>query len=274
MFNKNSMFFYPLLLLFSLIISGCEKTDDSVEIQFALTYDDAAFSCDHKFVVDGLAWQLSQLQFYISEIEVKDARNNWQSASIEVESSVEEITAAENPTTAKTTTSSSVALMGGICGQAQTWQVNLASPIARGAIRGLKFTLGVPQHLNHLNPLTQPSPLNQSDMFWTWQLGYKFVRMELASPNHQWIFHLGSTGCQSASPVRPPEAPCLFPNRPTIVLDNFTFENTIALDLSALLKDIKLSQDNSCQSAQELALCQRLFERVGISNTQQIFKVL
>jgi uncharacterized repeat protein (TIGR04052 family) len=268
LFNKNSMFFYPLLLLFSLIISGCEKTDHSVEIQFALTYDDAAFSCDDKFVVDGLAWQLSQLQFYISEIEVKDARNNWQSARVNVENS-----AAASPPAAKNTTSSSVALMGGICGQAQTWRVNLASPIARDAIGGLKFTLGVPQHLNHLNPLTQPSPLNQSDMFWTWQLGYKFVRMELASPNHQWIFHLGSTGCQSASPVRPPEAPCLFANRPTIVLDNFTEEKTIALDLSALLKDIKLSQDNSCQSAQDLALCQQLFERVGISNPQQIFKV-
>ena len=36
----------------------------------------------------------------------------------------------------------------------------------------------MPWQLNHQNPLTASSPLNISEMFWSWQLGHKFLRFD------------------------------------------------------------------------------------------------
>ena len=82
----------------------------------------------------------------------------------------------------------------------------------------LEFTLGLPAHLNHSNPLTAKPPLNTSSMFWSWQLGYKFLRIDSRSETLSWSFHLGSTNCSSPSPIRPPTAPCEKPNRVNITL--------------------------------------------------------
>ena len=43
---------------------------------------------------------------------------------------------------------------------------------------GVRFTIGVPEHLNHAEPTRAQPPLDRSDMFWTWRLGYKFFALD------------------------------------------------------------------------------------------------
>ena len=53
--------------------------------------------------------------------------------------------------------------------------------VPKGSYRGVRFTLGVPFELNHSDPTLALSPLNFSGMFWVWQSGYKFVKIDMAS---------------------------------------------------------------------------------------------
>ena len=58
---------------------------------------------------------------------------------------------------------------------------------------GVRFTLGVPFDANHDDASVASSPLNITDMFWAWQSGYKFMRIDGASTGlPSWRFHLGS----------------------------------------------------------------------------------
>lgn len=90
-----------------------------------------------------------------------------------------------------------------------------------GRYTGVQFSVGVPFDLNHANPLQASAPLDRADMFWSWQSGYKFLRLDLEAGEHEAAFHLGSTGCSSASALRPPEQACAQPNVMHVELRGF-----------------------------------------------------
>ena len=51
--------------------------------------------------------------------------------------------------------------------------------VPEGDYQSLQFTMGVPEDLNHEDAAIAPSPLNLSSMWWNWQGGYKFLRIDL-----------------------------------------------------------------------------------------------
>ncbi len=51
--------------------------------------------------------------------------------------------------------------------------------VPEGNYQNLQFTMGVPQKLNHNDAAIAPSPLNLTSMWWNWQGGYKFLRVDL-----------------------------------------------------------------------------------------------
>lgn len=70
----------------------------------------------------------------------------------------------------------------------------------KGDYEKLQFTLGVPKNLNHKDAAIAPSPLNLTSMWWNWQGGYKFLRVDLENedaissvPNLSPIDHGAST---------------------------------------------------------------------------------
>ncbi|MEE4246210.1 MAG: MbnP family copper-binding protein, partial [Kangiellaceae bacterium] len=144
----------------------------------------------------------------------------------------------------------------------------------------LAFEIGVPFELNHLNPLTQEFPLNQPDMFWAWRNGHKFLRLELSAVNEDWLFHLGSTGCNSAAPVRAPEQECLQPNRIHVHLNlkqgSIDTNNSINIvaDLSKLFDKIDLAKSNGCQSDPNDPNCPEILEQIGAGESaQRLFRL-
>lgn len=154
---------------------------------------------------------------------------------------------------------------------------DLSGSTAPGAYTGVRFDLGVPFSLNH-NDLTQaPAPLNIPGMWWNWQTGYRFVRIDLKTPPVQsgtqqltdWFIHLGSTNCASAGGDKPPSTVCDNPNRVTITLTNFNPQtDTIVADLSGLLTKIDLGQNTAapagCMSGTSDPDCTQLFTNFGL----------
>jgi len=261
----------PTILWMSVILlAGCFETKQPTKVSFHPLYQNVAISCENSFSHDiGGAkkqkaqqkWQYKQLQFFIYGVEVNTKQNGWQPWLM----------------TTNANQASNVALVGETChekNEQSYWQLELTPLDESVEVTDIRFTLGVPFELNHLNPLTQPSPLNDSSMFWGWQGGHKFMRAELASQNDDWLFHLGSTGCKALSPVRAPKSECLQPNRVVVSLPFTTQITTIEFDLAVLIRGIELTRENSCQSAVDEESCKVLFNNIGINSNSHNGSVL
>jgi uncharacterized repeat protein (TIGR04052 family) len=148
---------------------------------------------------------LDDLRFYIHDVELLTdagksfalrlrADNKWQNERV----ALLDLTGAER----------NEAVTGSIAGEVATFV-------------GIRFKVGVPFDLNHADVLQAVAPLNRGDLFWTWQSGYKFLRLDVRTQEREHAFHLGSTGCSSASALRPPSQPCAQPNVITVELRGF-----------------------------------------------------
>lgn len=139
---------------------------------------------------------------------------------------------------------------------------------------GVVFDLGIPESLNHSDSAIMPSPLNLTSMWWSWQGGYKFVRIEgSTSELDGWRLHLGSTAC-TGDPGS--EISCSNKNRPEIRLEGGVDADPILFDIAELLKASDLSQDAGgavgCMAGPEDPECAPLFETLGITGTQSAFR--
>ncbi|WP_426757048.1 MbnP family copper-binding protein [Myxococcus sp. Y35] len=149
-----------------------------------------------------------------------------------------------------------------------------------GEYAGLRFKLGVPETLNHLDVSTAPAPLNDTSLYWSWRSGYLFTRIEgrTTGLSEGHVMHLGSTDC-----APPPEgqtqgtAGCTFGNRPEVALDTFNLASgKVVLDLGALFAgsnlDVNAEVPNTsvgCMSQQTDPDCAPLFSRMGLTHRSQ-----
>lgn len=127
----------------------------------------------------------------------------------------------------------------------------------------MEFLLGIPFDRNHTNPLHAEPPLDRPAMFWAWQSGHKFLRLDLGNA---WSFHLGSTGCHSASAVRPPQRECQRPNLARIRLPATVAKNgQVDVDLGALIAAVNPTVDTSCVgSYAKDDTCRRVLAALGL----------
>jgi len=261
-------------VLFCLLImlNGCSRVEHLPLVNFNIKYQDQLLKCGIEFDHLSKQWQLKQLQFFVSNIALKNKQGSWHSWLMQ-----------KNPHQ-----SHNVALIGEQCSDIKNhfneWTINLSEQLNLNDYTAIKFTLGVPFELNHLNPLTQPSPLNDSSMFWVWQTGHKFLRLELTNADENWLFHLGSTGCNAPSAVRAPKNECKYPNRVNVELDlPKEWQNTkskenetrqqqsinsldINIDLAKLLNGLALNANTFCQSSPDNESCKPLLSALGVKD--------
>ena len=133
-------------------------------------------------------------------------------------------------------------------------------------------------------------------MFWTWQSGYKFLKLDMATaglplapmakdtttptitakmddmmkgPNG-WSLHLGSTGCASASETTGPAAECANPNRIAVALAGFApGKSVMVIDPAALLagSDVDINTPDTapgCMSGGDDPDCADVMARLGL----------
>ena len=270
--SLSSLFFSIAIFVFSL--SGCGDVKEAASVKnnlhntltFSPKYQNRTLKCLSPFIHQGKAWQYSQLQLFVSDVEVKINTGQWLVWQL----------------SKNKYQSDNVALLGEYCqGNAikqqqikGNWQLLFEQSIDPSTISQLRFTLGVPFSLNHQNPLLQSSPLNIPNMFWVWQTGHKFFRLDMEEVNDleqkdNWQFHLGSTGCKAPSPLRSPKTPCINGNQVKITLDiNESIKGegfeSINIDLTSLFSELIITKQNSCQSEPENDSCLPLFKTMGL----------
>ncbi len=179
-----------------------------------------------------------------------------------------------------------------------------------GDYRRLRFTLGVPFDLNHADATLATSPLNLTSLWWNWQGGYKFLRIDLAmaaqapaadhpSPSHQakggqgeashgkphpaghesqsgFAIHLGSTACQSDRAMQPPMR-CDHPNRAEVSLAFNPTQDVVIADLAALLAATNLATNHphtpaGCMAAPDDRDCAGIMHNLGLPFQGQVFQ--
>lgn len=165
----------------------------------------------------------------------------------------------------------------GACADFGTASVNtrLVGDLPEGNYIGLRFSVGLPHRQNHIDPATARGPLGEPGMFWTWQAGYKFVKVDVkvdGAPGNAPIrnnLHLGSTGCTSIAPMLAPELACSRPNLAQITLFPFDLR-TQALELSLdelLLPALTQGHDrapNCMGGPSEPAHCETIVRSFGL----------
>lgn len=241
------------LLCAVLLLSGCDSGQQQLTLNFSL---------------QNLPGSVHQVAFFIYDLALIDTDNQPQPIVLD---------SIQHP--------DQVALIS--LSSTQSGALLQASVDGSSEFKGLEFTLGVPETLNHANPLQARAPLNNSQMFWSWQQGYKFLRIDgqynsawnkmagdaqLPAENGQWAFHLGSTGCVSPSALQPPTQPCSNDHRVRVRLSGFDPEkNHIAVDLS-VLQTLASSNDSSsdkkiqCTEAYtEQPVCMQLLAVLGLN---------
>jgi len=233
--------------LSGVLMMSAVPAQQSIELKFSAQVNGQPFSCGQSYTDIGTTKSTitpSDFRFFVSEVELLDAQGRATPLVL---------------TQDKTWQVENVALLDfengtGPCrnGTVAT-NTSVRGTVPSGKYTGMRFTLGVPFKLNHVDPTTAPAPLSSTAMFWTWQGGYKFLKVDMASAGSTaghgtgqggghgggaasgFSVHLGSTMCASPSKTAAPTA-CANPNRLTVSFAQFDpSSQMVVADIGAVL---------------------------------------
>lgn len=236
------------------------------------------YVCGERYVVNGTGIEGRDLRFYVSDVRLVTPEGEEMSLVLEQDG----LWQYEN-----------VALLDFEDGTAGCRN---GTPQTRDRITGIapdgrygavRFVLGVPEHLNHINQATAPSPLSLTALFWSWNAGYKFLRAEVLSDGlpQGFFVHLGSTRCMPEGRATAPATSCGNPNRLEVELPFDPDEaDHVVFDFAALLEGTALAggeetQRGACMSSPEDARCAPVFSALGLpfpdreTGEQRVFRV-
>ncbi|HYD49620.1 MAG TPA: MbnP family copper-binding protein [Terriglobales bacterium] len=240
-------------------LTGCSL--EPVTIPFRAVVGDAPFACGQSYDDIGLSHETiipADLRFYLYDVRLLDAVGRevpvllqqdglWQYRDL-VLLDFEDRTAPCNQGTVQT-------------------NAQIAGRVPPGTYRGLRFKVGVPFELNHIDVSTAPSPLSLTAMFWSWRAGYKFVRFDEARDLAR--FHVGSTACTGPNPATTLRCDRL--NEAEVYLPDFDpSTDHVVADLKELFADTDLSVNHpdsapGCESSPLDSDCDPLFRNLGIN---------
>ncbi|MEX2125771.1 MAG: MbnP family copper-binding protein [Woeseia sp.] len=247
----HSLAFRYWLVLGASSIAGCSAPQQPVEIPFEVRFGDRQISCDSE--IADIA--LTDLRFYIHDVRLLTAKGD------------------ESPVTLQADPlwqSDEVALLDFESGDGNclngTQQINtlVRGHAAAGNYTGLSFRVGVPERLNHADPLLADPPLGYSFMHWHWRTGYKFLRAGVASVHDGFWLHLGSSRCEGTATDG---SGCRTGNRPEIRLPSYRpGEDVVVIDLLELVVAIDLQDGvpSDCSSGPAEKECEKPFDALGI----------
>ena len=274
-----------LLLGLTIALTGClgEPAEESFSLRFVAQVNGQEFSCDRAYQGVGSSG---------SEMRPKDLRMYVHDVTL-VRAGGERVALALTPD--GVWQSDTIALLdferrAGECqnGTDGTNELVIGTAPDHDDYTGVEFTVGVPIDQNHLDIATAEAPLNISGMYWEWERGYRFLRVDVWTPmNPQYNLHVGSTGC-SGTPAE--GFSCNHDNLITIALEGFDPRaDAVALDIGELLagSDLDFVNDKDvdpvpgCMSGIDDPQCPALYAPLGLSfagvgpadDPQRVFRV-
>lgn len=251
-----------ILPLFLVGLASCSEPTFPLEIRFQAMVGEQAFSCQSTYENQGSAnteISFTDFRFYLHNIRLVtdegeeipltlDDDNTWQQEHLALLDFEDGTGTCRNGSEQMHTT---------LVGHAPDRTFN-----------ELRFTIGVPFEDNHINPATADPPLTFTNMSWGWQGGYKFLRADVSSSEYNFIFHLGSTGCEGTIGDI---SGCSRLNRAEVTLTNFNpATDTIIVDAALLFESTNVSQNtqdslSGCMSTQNDPDCAALFGNMGLN---------
>jgi uncharacterized repeat protein (TIGR04052 family) len=286
---KTKLFVSASLLAFALVGCGpATAPEETVSIKFALKANTEDIVCGKDYANLGLKQskaQITDARFYVSNVRLVTAQGQEVPLKLDQDKKWQYDNVAlldfENAT--------------GLCRDSGTADLRdvVVGKAPAGRYSAVNFDLGVPFKLNHADVTKAPSPLNVQAMWWNWQGGYKFVRIDLRTdspaPDNTWLIHLGSTGCagdmtsgggmnMNADSSQPPKMPCKNSNLASISLKEFDPQNSVVVaDLAGLLKNVNVRESTpkppGCMSGTDDPDCTNLLPNFGLGNAQTLFRV-
>ncbi len=163
--------------------------------------------------------------------------------------------------------------MDGCDGGNPNTNTSITGTVPEGTYTGLRFRMGLPFDQNHnVEAATQPAPLNLTSMWWNWQGGYKFLRIDGTSTGiaSGWRQHIGSTGCDGS--MTGGVTMCTNPNITEVSFDAFDADtNTVVADLALLLQDTDIDTNTEmtppgCMSTPTDPDCAGTFANLGLDH--------
>lgn len=137
---------------------------------------------------------------------------------------------------------------------------------------GIRFQIGVPEELNHLDAATAPAPLNQPGMWWSWKGGFKYVRIDVATrDNPSYYLHMGATSCDGTPSTG---FSCASGNVAEVELSGFDLdESAVEFDIGKLWADLDVDHqiDNQtdfiqgCMAFAGDPECPAIFTKLGLN---------
>lgn len=210
--------------------------------------------------------KLTDLRFYVSNIKLLKADGS--SVLLKLDESTYQANAATGDTIALLDFENGTCVNGSGTGGTNT---KITGSVPKGTYTGVKFTLGVPESLNHSNPSLAgtPKPIDSSvpGMAWSWQSGRKHLKIEFSPENattagaytggvqiinadgtqattttagvttnvantSTFVYHLGASGCTGTEATG---FTCTKPNTRDITVSAFAVgSKRLAIDLQAL----------------------------------------
>lgn len=269
-------FHFAGVVALAALMPGCKDgiaPSRTVTLNFAARYGTQTFSCGQSYTGVGTSASTispRDLRFYVHNVRLVTA------AGVEVPVALANDGTWQN---------GQVALLDlengtGDCanGGTSTMRTTVTGQALEGNYRGLRFTVGVPFTQNHQDVAAAPAPLNQSSMFWGWNIGYIFFKLDVTTTGQPggWSFHVGSTGC---TPAGNAPTTCANPNRPEVIFADFQENQTITIDIAELLAQANVDVGPGCHSFPGTAACSAGFPRFGLAyestpaGAQAVFKI-
>ena len=267
--------FYPQRFLFQLLFSltlflcalGCETEKGGEElppeplsIPFAVTVRGEPFQCGERYSALGSLGsevRFGDLRLYIHQVELLDADGQATPLVLEGDGLWQQ---------------GDVALLDfedGCDNGTRELNNHIRGEIVPREYTAVRFRIGLPAALNSPETILEErgSPLNQSSMYWTWNSGYKFMRLDaIGSP---FRFHLGASGCSA-------DFECVQENIPVITLEGWREgESKITLDLAQLLEASNLEENSpgsapGCMGDVNDPDCPPIFQRIGLAEGEPL----
>jgi uncharacterized repeat protein (TIGR04052 family) len=267
--NKLSAWFVIVILAITPVTVSAQAKHEStsagqnITIRFKASVGDQPFNCASTYEgigSSGAEIRVTDFRFFVSDVHLIDAKGRESRLSLSNDGKW------QNETVAL------IAFESG-AGRCNPDQVNMEirGTVNTGSYTGLRFTVGVPRIENHADPATAPSPLNLSRMFWSWNDGYKFMRLEMSTVGRAngYLLHLGSTGCRTEIPGDSASTQCRSENRPEIYLPQFnSASDFVKVDLKALLNGVNVGDRSGggCMSSPGDTACAGAFKNLGLSS--------
>lgn len=245
-----------LILPVIALLASCGSDQQPIEIAFAVQYGDHALGCGG----DSAPVELTDLRFFLYDLRLFAADGSELPVSLTVDDRWQ---------------SNTVALVdlengAGACLNGSRDMHTVVSGAHLGqASKGLAFRIGVPEALNHANPLLAAPPLSDMAMHWHWTSGYKYIRAGVQTADDGFFLHLGSSRCKrlGSDTVR-----CEDANRPEVRLDDFApGQDGVVIDLAMLLSGIDLAdgEPGRCMSGPGEADCESPLANLGVAGSDR-----